>query len=218
MQRPFLLAASMAALSFATPAAASQVNQTFNIDLASQNPVNYHGIILNQTFVNPFAVAEGDDFTLDVMFGGIPLSIRSVQSINMWFFSPTRGGSTYTGNLSFLGSEGNVLFSYPVATQTIGDAVLGQTFNGGSVVQAYGFRYQGHVDDYFSYPSTTDFTTRDYNSIFTWISGDGFRYVASVPEPATWSMLIIGLGAVGAGMRASRRGVGKMFGRSRTAA
>lgn len=70
----------------------------------------------------------------------------------------------------------------------------------GSSTSVTGGTYIGWEDELASVPSDWDYN--DLQFVFTDIAT-----VASVPEPAVWTMLVFGIGAVGAALRVKRRPV-----------
>lgn len=206
MIRSFALAAAAALLASSAQAATIVVNQTLDISGAC---------FCDDTYVtNGFSggvnadVAVGD--TLDITYdflGDQQLRLTFVSEAFPFIFK-TNGSNqspaTVTGVLSFLGLNGDAVFSTAVKTQTVGSNGVGGLFLSADFaalvgpLDIAGVRWVGSVDAYDGV-----LTTRNFDAPSLSLSG-GIENLAAVPEPATWAMMIMGFSLAGAGLRARR--------------
>ncbi len=162
--------------------------------------------------VTPVQIGVGDTVILDYDFGGYGLSATSLTTewASIWDWIPNVGtadgapetGVDMSGTFQILGSDGSVLASSALETQSACCVHLGQSFgvNFGAVT-IYGVRYTGTLN-------SSDVTSRYYNLPGLSLYGSGFALVGeptSVPEPATWAMILLGFGGIGLAMRRNRK-------------
>jgi hypothetical protein len=165
------------------------------------------------TGVSPFTLAINDtlDYTIDFV-GNQTITITDASFLWPLVYS-TSGGSqqtTATGSLQLLDANGSVLLTSATKTSTEGIVHIGQNFSdtdfGGGLsgpVTIGGLHYVGTVDAFV--PATGSdpvITSRDYASPGLYLTAGSF--VAGVPEPSEWLLLLAGLAAVG-GMTTRRR-------------
>ena len=112
-------------------------------------------------------------------------------------------GQTITGLDDFDGSD-NVVF--PPSPPNIGVDTLGIAFDAG------GIAYNLYEDD-GNFNPDSEFACGAVYCLITsespTIALDSFT-VTVVPEPATWAMMVLGLGALGAALRSRRRPAGAL--------
>lgn len=111
--------------------------------------------------------------------------------------------NTPISSISELGVEANLFGPYTATLQ----AYDGMTLVGTDTVSSVSAYAPGTVVSFnFSSPTITSIvisTTDDYEGFG--LGGSGGTGGYDVPEPATWAMLLVGFGAIGAAMRSSRR-------------
>jgi hypothetical protein len=64
---------------------------------------------------------------------------------------------------------------------------------------------QNYIQDAFACPGSTGDITNDGGPEINLLNSVGYNLATSVPEPATWTVLLLGIAAVGGTLRASRR-------------
>lgn len=111
------------------------------------------------------------------MYGPEPTELASVM------LTPAGVGDYYTGTKSYQGSDS---FTDPLFIKTLGPTGLLYT-------QFY---------DYFPYSGGS--THVRWNSGTITLTYEPAAVIGGVPEPATWAMMLGGLGAIGLGMRRGR--------------
>lgn len=202
--------AATLALGSAASAVTVVVNQTLDLTQPKTLPgPGFQGWQGSPAFNGGYnvALAEGDtfDFTIDFL-GSQSLTMVGPQSVWAFSYSDTLTNVAGTGTLSLLDSSGNAFLTSVIKTDVEGVVHFGQQFNGfdfvgglPSTLTFYGVHYVGTVDDYLD-PLVT---TRDYASPAFYVDA---RIVTTgtVPEPASWALMIGGFGLVGAALRRRR--------------
>lgn len=124
------------------------------------------------------------------------------------FFGPNYGSAAASFDLT--SSSGDFVFGGfdLAASNGVANYVIAGFLNGASV-----FAFAGSYEGGFSTIGSTSTGLVDKVSFLVTASGTSANIdnivasVAAVPEPATWTMMLIGFGAVGAAMRSQRRRV-----------
>jgi len=142
------------------------------------------------SFTTPGLLAAGDPFTFSS-------------------FTVTNGASSYLisqGSSTTLATQGNC-FLFGSAGETL--------VNGANTQCSLGVPASGDALMWFftgdpSLPSAPGTYANEYVALFSSDSPTGQDFagvitVANVPEPGSWAMMFLGLGAIGAGLRARRR-------------
>lgn len=96
----------------------------------------------------------------------------------------------------------NSILSMDFYTSTASPASLLNLFKGTAYIDPIHGNISSGDADFSTYDFTTGQTTHDFHATLTPTS---VRVAASVPEPATWSMLLLGAGAAGSILRRRRR-------------
>ena len=137
------------------------------------------------------------------------------QSLNL---GPVNAGDTLTFVLDIISSGGAKVFSDPTMNLLYDSGPATGTSDGHNHI--YSTAYDG-LDPAFnglvpagtyiafedlSFPGS-DYDYNDETFVFTNTSAVTLQGGPSAPEPATWALMSLGVGAVGAAMRASRRRV-----------
>ncbi len=204
--RTLAFAAVLAALPSISSASVVVVNQTLDVTQpqAVSGPSGFQGWQGTPAFNGGYnvAIAEGDTFDYTIMFApGQSLTATGLSAV--WAYSYTDGAGSDvvgTGTFSFLDASGNAILTSDSFTDTEGSYHFGQYFTstnfaGGlpSPLTFYGVRYVGTLDDYL----TSGVTTRDYNLPAFYLDAGNVAISAAVPEPASWAMMLGGLGLAG---------------------
>lgn len=96
--------------------------------------------------------------------------------------------------IAFVGGAGSPYYGNPVTTQNSNEPYVFVNF----------YNTTGTFDKIvFTQPNTAGYESD--NHTVGWYIQQGGTPVPAVPEPSTWAMMILGFGAVGGAMRASRR-------------
>jgi hypothetical protein len=148
----------------------------------------------------PVQLNAGDTYTLNLTFSG-GLDVPGSRVEDVVFDGLVDCGATcrfappYSVNVSSTlpGYSGPLPLGYSAYTSGTYAASAGFGFGSGGLPNT-GFSTDG-FDTVFSILQT------DPNYIVGFVYG----YQFEVPEPATWALMIVGLGVLGAGMRMSRR-------------
>jgi PEP-CTERM motif len=166
------------------------------------------------TFTSPTAVSSIGPVSF-VLYGGAASGSPLVS--NDWDHSHTELNNSPTGNhptsegikITFAGGANNVSFTYDNygRNPAFERAFSGATFTDQSIGTPPGCN--------FSFCTITvagaDITTLyiDNGGVSTgWEFGVGqISYTSAVPEPASWALMLIGVGALGGALRAGRRKV-----------
>jgi hypothetical protein len=148
---------------------------------------------------NPFGAPAGNSY-LYVMANQIATITANISAIAGYKMISFYMGSIDAGNtVEVLGAGGAVIQSYNgtlLAKPT--DATGDQTSGGNN--RFITFTAQGNEV----------LTGIRFRSTVNSLEADNVRFTAAVPEPATWAMMLVGFGMVGAGMRyRSRKGAVK---------
>ena len=172
---------------------------------------------------NPFFLSVGDTFIYNIRFVGNSVqSYNNLGIVSSSFFTPSsrppgspplaNTGISSTSVLSFLDQAGNVIFSSNIVT--FNDPPLNQGYNSpgrsfgavdfpspslAGITRFSAIRIVGTVDA-FSDPSVT---ALEYDRLSLTLGLN--TPVGGVPEPATWAMMLIGFGGIGAAMRTRRK-------------
>jgi hypothetical protein len=121
------------------------------------------------------------------------------------------GGPASTGYLSQTFSDtagANLTVSGWVATDGLTPDMFSMNFDGTNLVTANNISQQGWTKYSFVVTGTGSDTFKlGYQDNPNAIAFDSFSVssVAGVPEPATWAMMLFGVGMIGAGLRVARR-------------
>jgi PEP-CTERM motif len=206
---------ALALLAFAQPANAAVITVNQTLDLTQPKSIpgpGFQGWQGSPGFNGGYSVdiAEGDtfDFTIDFL-GNQSLTLLNASSLWAFSYADISSGVDATGTLSLLDAAGTAVLTSNSFNSIESSVHLGQFFNASSFTSGLpanltfsGLRYTGIVNDYLE----SGVTTRNYNNPGFFLTADNVTISAgAVPEPATWAMMIMGFGLVGAGMR--RRGV-----------
>lgn len=153
--------------------------------------------------MDPIIVAQGDTINATVTLDTLLTVPASVDRTNLflslqgvWF----PGGDTgVTGGMSFFNGS-DLVFSLPSTTTTsTGQLIVsGNLFPPNNIEYSFDSFTTSFTVDTLSSPANLDVAIAGYGLV----SPSG---IAPVPEPATWAMMIIGFGGVGALMRRRRR-------------
>ena len=166
----------------AAPANAARVVTVINADLSASN----------YTFAN-----QGAGFTFGFngdYFGGGPVTISTVSGgqVNTIFGSPTTNFAD--------GRGGPVTFGPNMQYAEFANATPIRFTNGDNFI---GLRAVTATGTYYGYAFTTN---NQLNSIgFESIADRSVTAIQGVPEPASWAMMVGGMGVVGFGLRRRRR-------------
>ena len=202
-KHPLTLASLLLAMTSA-PALAATMTVSTSLDVADISAgLNGFtgGVQGTPPFTTPFSVAlaAGDTFDFSIDFLG-DQTLTIVNPSLLWAFSYADVVSDVsgTGSLSLLDTQGAVLWTSSIKSDTEGIIHFGQNFGPGDftglpgTVTFGGLRYVGTVDAYAD-PAVT---VRTYDNPAFYFSADSFS-VSAVPEPGTWALTALGLAAIG---------------------
>lgn len=156
-------------------------------------------------------LSSGDTISGTILFGNGSVSVRNAANtspnwIDFAFFG--NGGTIFTSTVQFLGVTGTLGSANPhSSTMTYGNSVLGADVDG--VLAAQDFSFTG-IEYTIDISNITDNDTNEPGSVpfnFGAIdirSGHVGLDVATVPEPA--SLTLLGMGIAGIGLLRRRRG------------
>ncbi|MCW6536417.1 PEPxxWA-CTERM sorting domain-containing protein [Sphingomonas lycopersici] len=186
LRRVFAGVGALALAAAATPSNAAELVTNGGFETG-----NFSGWTLGgNTGFTGVDAASAHSGTYGAYFGAVGSTGTLSQLLN------TVAGQTYTVSF-WLSNSGGPTDSFEAS---IGNTVL-QTFTNVNAFQYFNFSFTTPVS---GSPSLLKFTFRQDPSYWHIddISVQGLA--GSVPEPATWAMMILGLGAVGAAMRRRR--------------
>lgn len=186
LRRVFAGVGALALAAVATPSNAAELVTNGGFETG-----NFSGWTLGgNTGFTGVDTASAHSGTYGAYFGAVGSTGTLSQLLN------TVAGQTYTVSF-WLSNSGGPTDSFEAS---IGDTVL-QTFTNVNAFQYFNFSFTTPVN---GSPSLLKFSFRQDPSYWHIddISVQGLA--GGVPEPATWAMMILGLGAVGAAMRRRR--------------
>jgi hypothetical protein len=203
----YLAAAVAAALLSGHAQAATAIDLQGDISAFNEFQQDFGGLHFDQFLLtltgldnsNAFTVSQGDEVDATVSLNGlltVPLSKVRTDLIFYLFGTGFSGSTGMHGVLNFY--DGAVL-------------VNSFGYSSGSTGQLAGFAAVFPPDNgAFSFDSFTATLLIDTLSSPVTLNGSGFQYAlvsnaVAVPEPATWAMMLLGFGLLGAGMRSRRR-------------
>ncbi len=148
---------------------------------------------------NGFAgvTSNGNGFVLDTPFGSQEAFIQSYPNAGSgfdWNLTGLTPGTTYT--LSFDD------IAYYVGAQTFNVSAFGSSTD---YTPASNSSYMGNT---FSFTPTASAGAISFVALISggnFVSGIDNLVLSSVPEPASWAMMLVGFGGVGAAMRLRRK-------------
>lgn len=226
---PIVLCAGASSAHAATVA----INQTLNLSRPVLTAGAYDRFTAPFNYDDVFVLNAGDTLVATVSFLGLDprpqeLTLNDVTalfpSFYQWVVFPGGGGTsqssdvTATGKLELLDADGNVIFASAELTTTeglfhfngaLGSQHAGQYFGAASLaglpssITFAGYRYTGTIDAYETpRPYPISYVTQPE----LYVLADSYSTnVNAVPEPAAWTMMILGFGLIGALARAQRR-------------
>ena len=205
----------LAALAFGASASAASAAVSFT-DTSAGNQLNAptgQSIILN---FNGGPTPLGWSFSGDLFTGTVSNNHAApfdgfTSAPDPTQYAAAEPGQNFTINMPmglkgvsiFFGSVDNynhVTFNGPSFTQTLDGSTLNAVANGDQTSNATNLRY------YFSFQAADKVDQIVFSTDFPAFEFDNVA-IASVPEPATWMMLILGFGFVGFMMRSNRQRV-----------
>jgi hypothetical protein len=137
------------------------------------------------------------DFTVDQSVSQSVWLTPGNYQIGFSAYAPQNGFNNAGDALFFATIAGVTLANYAVST---GPAVTWQHFGGNATILAAGFYEVSFVFNTNRRPSKDIVIDR----VYILRGGDGGPEIPVVPEPATWALMILGFGLVGAGLRRRR--------------
>jgi hypothetical protein len=151
-----------------------------------------------------YTLTAGDSLDFTAMFAhGETLTLKNPNLF--WLFSYATDGQVSdvngTGSLELLDAAGNPIYTSNVKTDDEGSVHFGQFFSPSdftslpSSVTIGGLHYVGTLN-FYDDPTVTTRTYADPQVIFG---------VSATPEPASWALMLIGFGGLGAALRSSRQ-------------
>lgn len=152
------------------------------------------------TITTPIMAASGEPVTM-ALTSGAAFDLQSIDMGLGWFSLPGGDYETITGTLANCTSAGPGDHHCEVSDSFFVD---------------YSFKTYSLTSDFTGLSSVTfqSLTPQDFNGFISsgWIGYDNINFTApgemgeAVPEPASWALMIAGLGAVGGLLRGRRRG------------
>ncbi len=178
---------------------------TLDLTRANFEPTGFTYVGNNAAFSPPFQVdlAIGDTFDFTIRFlGSQTLTLQNPSQVWALAYANSSAQVTGTGQLHLLGADGLPFLSSNSKTDTEGEVHFGQSFydadfSGGlpASLTFSGLRYIGTVDAYTANPANPVVLSRTYNAAELVFTADA--HVISIPEPATWGLMLAGIGVVG---------------------
>jgi|KBSMisStandDraft_5_1062788.scaffolds.fasta_scaffold223998_2 hypothetical protein len=215
-----LLVSAAAMIVAATSAEASNVVVNQTVDLTQAGSFNYRYVNPaygdTSVFLAPFLVdiSVGDFVALNFTFSGdeqvVTQNLRSAN-VSVWTHGWNDTATVYsTGSLSFFDLQGNVVYSTSVTNDGDCCVHVGQFFVDSALAGApstmtfHGMSWTGTVTGYDGY------TTRTYADPNLIIGADSLTLIGSpsVPEPASWALMLVGFGLAGSALRRRKTIVG----------
>lgn len=184
----YLLAAASAAVLAAAPATAAQTVNVNGVANASLNGSN--GVVVSLAAGTYTLTFTEDAFTAFTRFSGV-------------------SGCDAAGGSCVTGWENSVRYTIGGTTYLFGDGAasggLGPVSGGGYYdTAAKSFANAGKYVGSFTVNAGETATFFLYDDVLGDNSGGVSLSISAVPEPATWAMLILGMGIVGGAMRRRR--------------
>lgn len=188
--KKLLAAAAFAAMSFAAPAQAAVVTQTYEFTAGGFQmlPGEVASIVPNDTFsgsftltyddeVQVFSQNEGRGLLVDSFTSNLPFAVGPVY----FLYSPSLNALTLGAN-GYAGSQSHQTNDFTLHLFVDASGVVTSNFAPFAQVSREGV---------FGIRKASNFSV-------TAVTG-------AVPEPGTWAMMLLGFGAIGASMRRRRR-------------
>ena len=214
MVKKSLVALALAnALLASGPAMAATVVVNVTYDLTGEIDPSF-GVSIEAPML-PVTLNEGDVLDLNLDFAGDQTLIidEYFGALQVWLYSPFLGEVdptqfTSTGQLSFTNSIGPLL--NPTVTETFASETthFGHNFQSADLTSALGrvefsgLRLVAHVDDF------ADGNPHSWRGTFFYVGGYELSIgtlQTAVPEPSTWTMMLLGFGAAGMALRRRKR-------------
>jgi hypothetical protein len=177
-----------------------------NFDGINSGSTSYVGNIIEypDEFQNPIATSAPPPWSGGIPIGGAPGPVDNTN------YASVQGGSSAT--YTMLGGLSLRAFSFYMGSPDTYNKVTFNLVGGGSEVfngdAIWGGTPQGTGDRGQGFRVYYDFGGARVSSIKFESSSDAFEFdglAGVVPEPATWTMMIMGFGAAGAMLRSRRR-------------
>ncbi|WP_296717134.1 PEPxxWA-CTERM sorting domain-containing protein [Erythrobacter sp.] len=192
----------------AVAATTIDIAQSYNLEAVPVGP-NRNDDTSGWSSFDAFTVQSGDTVNWNIDFAGNQqLTLTGMMSIFPWFRTAESDTINMTGTMNLLGADGSVLFSAS-KTDSNGSIHLGQFMRSSDFgalppsITFAGIQYIGTVNSW----ATGDLSKTYDQTRMRWsaASASVSQFQASVPEPTTWAMMLLGFGFVGGAMRSVKR-------------
>lgn len=199
-----LLAVMSTALIFPSLASASFINSAADASLVGGNVIDFEGQV-----AGTYASISIDDVTFSALDNNLRIdgTYQQYNQTGLYLDNGTYSGNGFSSlNIDFNGGTDAFGFNWGMA-ESWADWELTAYDSGNAVLESYTLASTGgsNAGEFFGIASAgISYATLSWAGDYDWVAIDNFTYSVSIPEPATLTMLALGLFGLSAARRRQR--------------